>query len=423
MRLLGEFPRMDDQPGGHPPRRTPPRESSRADTGPGVDVGLLVERSPDGDGEQLRAFTRRMVADVESELTGSTELPWRFHPVEVDPLTDGRARRPSAFLDDASLRITEGPYDAFVVVTDAPLVSHRKRAVAGLASPISRIVVVSTRKLLIGPREAGPRSLDSPAVRWNAATLLLHLFGHVLGASHSAEGGVMEPFRFDPGRRSVPDFESNETRTLERLADEMPETAVSHGRLRRLAFHAACLRRNPGEVVRAVTDSRAVLLPLSLPKLATTAVTPTLILVFSAETWDVGLHLSNLVASVFALVSVVAAAVHLVFVQNLWFPRGPEQTVTEHTALVNIAVFLILLLGMVGLFLLVGTIILFIELFVFPPNLMTNWPSLENPTVNVVDIVRTAVFISTLGVLSGALAGGVENRELVSHLALFRDRP
>jgi len=78
---------------------------------------------------------------------------------------------------------------------------------------------------------------------------------------------------------------------------------------------------------------------------------------------------------------------------------------------------------MLGLFLLVGTIILFIELFVFPPNLMTNWPSLENPIVGVVDIVRTAVFISTLGVLSGALAGGVENRELVSHLALFRDRP
>jgi hypothetical protein len=92
-------------------------------------------------------------------------------------------------------------------------------------------------------------------------------------------------------------------------------------------------------------------------------------------------------------------------------------------ALVNVTVFLILLLGMVGLFLLVGTIILFIEMLVFPPNLMTNWPSLENPVVGPVDLVRTAVFISTLGVLSGALAGGVENRTLISHLALFRDRP
>jgi len=386
-------------------------------------VGLLVERSPEGDGARLRAFTERMTGDIEDELEASTEIPWRFHPVEVDPLPDGRVRRPSAFIDDASLRITEAPYDLFVVVTDAPLVSHRSKAVPGLASPISRIVVVSTRNLLIGSRDAVPRTLDSPAVRWNAATLLLHLIGHVIGATHDAGDGVMEPFRFDQGRRSVPEFDPGESHTLQRLAAQMPESTVSRGRLSRLAFHLSSLRRNPGEVARAVADSRAVLLPLSLPKLATAAVTPTLILVFSAETWDVGLHLSNLVASIFAVVSLVAAAVHLMFVQNLFFPRGQERTLTEHTALVNITVFFILLLGMLGLFLLVGTIILFIELFVFPPNLMTNWPSLENPIVGVVDIVRTAVFISTLGVLSGALAGGVENRELVSHLALFRDRP
>ena len=64
-----------------------------------------------------------------------------------------------------------------------------------------------------------------------------------------------------------------------------------------------------------------------------------------------------------------------------------------------------------------------IELVVFPPNLMSNWPSLEDPAVGVVDLVRTAAFISTIGVLSGALAGGLESRTVVGHLALFLDRP
>lgn len=54
---------------------------------------------------------------------------------------------------------------------------------------------------------------------------------------------------------------------------------------------------------------------------------------------------------------------------------------------------------------------------------MTNWPSLEDPTVGVVDLLRVGGFISTLGVLSGALAGGVENRMALHHLALFLDRP
>ncbi|MXR40558.1 hypothetical protein GRX01_04245 [Halobaculum sp. WSA2] len=32
-------------------------------------------------------------------------------------------------------------------------------------------------------------------------------------------------------------------------------------------------------------------------------------------------------------------------------------------------------------------------------------------------------FISTLGVLSGTLAGGIENRMALRHLGIFRDRP
>ena len=78
---------------------------------------------------------------------------------------------------------------------------------------------------------------------------------------------------------------------------------------------------------------------------------------------------------------------------------------------------------MVGLFALVWGIMLVIELVVFPPNLMSDWPNLEDPTVGFVDLVRTGAFISTIGVLSGALAGGLENRAIVSHLALFLDRP
>jgi hypothetical protein len=119
----------------------------------------------------------------------------------------------------------------------------------------------------------------------------------------------------------------------------------------------------------------------------------------------------------------VAASIHLLFVQRLSFPRERTRVITEHMALVNVTVFLILLVAMVGLFVLVGSIILLIELVVFPPNLMTNWPSLEDPTIGLVDLVRVGGFISTLGVRSGALAGGIENRMALRHLALFLDRP
>jgi len=86
-------------------------------------------------------------------------------------------------------------------------------------------------------------------------------------------------------------------------------------------------------------------------------------------------------------------------------------------ALVNVTVFCILVVAMMGLFVLVGSIMLLIELAVFPPNLMTNWPSLEEPTVGFTDLIRVGGFISTLGVLSGHSQAGsrTEWRSAISH--------
>jgi predicted Zn-dependent protease len=389
---------------------------------PQVDVGVLVAHSPAADAQPLRSFAEQMARDGVDELAAATEADWRVHCAEPDPLSDGASRRPSEFLDEAAVHMMERPYDLVVVVTDVPVTTREERSAEGLASPIARVVVVSTRRLQRPPGRETVQALDTPAVRWNAATLLVHLLGHVFGADHG-DGGVMAPFSFDAARRRVPAFDADVSDHLSEIATRIPEVEVSRGRLERLAFHARSLLHNPGVVATTLLQSRAPLLPFSLPRLSTAAVTPTLILVFSAEAWDVGLNLTNRTTALFAIGSILAAAVHILYVQRLSFPRERSQVITEHMALVNVTVFCILLVAMLGLFVLVGSIMLLIEFAVFPPNLMTNWPSLEDPTVDLVDLVRVGGFISTLGVLSGALAGGIENRMALRHLALFRDRP
>jgi len=391
----------------------------------GVDVGVLVAHAPGTDPARLRTLATQAAEDAVDELATATDVTWRFYLDDAARLADHDPRRPSEFLDRATHRMVQGPYDVVVVVTDLPLVSSRERFVPGLASPLSRVAVVSTRGLSSGPRDQPRRALDDEAIRWNAATLLVHLVGHVLGARHrDADGGVMEPFRFRPERRAVPPMDADVESRLHRIAEEIPAAEASpRGPVGRLAFHVRSAVRNSREILQALVDSRAPLLPLSLPKLSTAAVAPTLVIVFSAESWDVGFHMGNATAGLFAVASVIAAAVYLLFAQNLTFPRKRHRIVTEHTALVNVTVFLVLVLAMVGLFALVWAIILVIEFVVFPPNLMSNWPSLEQPTVGFVDLIRTGAFISTIGVLSGALAGGLESRTIVSHLALFLDRP
>jgi len=402
--------------------------AARADAGEGdvvVDVGLLVAHSPRSGGVDLAGFADRAARDVVGELASATDASWRFHAEEPEELSDYDARYPSEFLEDAALRMVKGPYDLVVVVTDVPLLSRRERRVPGLASPLGRVAVVSTRTLRLSPRDQPRRSLDDAAVRWNGAALILHQIGHVLGAGHD-EGGdaAMAPFTFDAERNGVPRFDATLSRQFRREAGRIPEEETdARGPLGRLWFYLVSVARNPGEVAAAVVRSRALALPLSLPKLSTAALVPTLVVVFSAETWDVGLNITDGTATLFAVGSILLAAVYLLFSHNLLFPRGRQQVLTEHVALVNVAVFCILVLAMVGLYLLVGVIMLTIEYVVFPPNLMTNWPSLEDPTVGVVELVRIAGFIATIGVLSGALGGGLEKQTILRHLVLFNDRP
>ncbi|SFG99204.1 hypothetical protein SAMN04488063_3501 [Halopelagius inordinatus] len=400
--------------------------SNSNEGGETIDVGVVVSHSPTAEVEPFRGFANRMVSDARDELCRGTGVEWAFYEEEPDRLDDGHSRRPSDFLDEATLRMVDGPYDAVVVVTDVPLISNRKRVVPGLASPVSRVIVVSTRRLLTSPRDQPIRALDSEPVRWNAAHLLLHLAGHVLDAGHDADCAVMRPFRFDPERRSVGSFAPKTRERLRRVAPSVPESADVDGvrnPLGRAAFHAESAVGNAGYVLRSLVRNRAPLLPLSLPGLTTAAVAPTLVLVFSAETWDVGIHMGDATAAGFASLSIVAATLYLAFAQSLFFPRDPHQVMTEHMAVVNVVVLATMFSAVLGLFTLVALLMLVIELFVFPPDLISTWPSLQNPAVSIVDLVRTAGFISTIGVVTGAIAGGLESRTVVRHLSLFLDRP
>lgn len=390
-----------------------------------VNVGLLIAHSPAANLDRLRDFARRIVDDAREVLPAATSCAWSFHFEEPTRLSDDEPRRPSDYLDEASLRMVEGPYDMLVVVTDAALYTRKHAVVAGLASPVSRVAVLSTRKLLVTPRGRPVRSLDAEAVRWNGSALLLHLTGHLLGLSHArASDSVMSPFAFDEGRRGPARFRVDERARLARLARRAPESElVGGGAFRSLIFHLSSAARHPAEILRPLARNRAPLLPLSLPSLATAAVAPSLLLIFTAEIWDAGLNMTNRVAAVFAVLSVLAATLYLTGVQNLFYPRKEKRIVTQHMAVVNVVIFLTIFLATIGLFTMVGLLMLFMEFYVFPPRLMATWPTLQVPAIETLDKIRLAAFISTIGVLTGALAGGLESRTVIRHLALFLDEP
>jgi hypothetical protein len=393
-----------------------------------IHVAVLPLPSPNMCADGLTAFAGRLGEDVRPALEEATGIRWVFHVQEASRLPTEVPHRPSDFLDAASLRMVEGPFDAVVVVTDVALVSRAQRVVPGLVSSVGRVLVLSTRELRVAPRGEPSPTLESGPVRWNAATLLLHLLGHALGLDHRGEpaGSVMSPFSIDPARQGLPAFSERSRGRLGRLATEFPEREDrDEGTLSELAFHLSSAARHPRKVLTPVWRSRAPLLPLYLPRLSTAAVAPAFILVFTAEIWDAGFHMTDGGVWLFALVSVLASTIYLSVAQNLFLPHKEKRFHTEHLAVVNVAILLIVLFAILGLFLMLILLMLVIQIFIFPPDLVREWPSLELGTavITLSDQIRIAALISTIGVLTGTLAGGLESRELLRHLALFRRDP
>lgn len=64
-----------------------------------------------------------------------------------------------------------------------------------------------------------------------------------------------------------------------------------------------------------------------------------------------------------------------------------------------------------------------ILIYIFPPDLMRTWPTLSIDDILLIDKIRMSVFISTIGVTTGALAGGLDSRAVIQRLALFSKDP
>lgn len=231
----------------------------------------------------------------------------------------------------------------------------------------------------------------------------------------------MNSAEFSRPLTQVPSFSTKEKKALKKTAKKAPERELRNGNdLETFIFHILMTFRHPGNFFWPLIRNKALFLPLSLPGLATAAVAPAIILIFNAEIWDVGLGMTNGTAAFFAVISIMLASFYLVRVQSLFLPKREKRIITEHLAVANTVIYFSIFLACIGLFLLVGALMMVIELYIFPEDLMRTWPTLSKPEILLEDKIRIAVFISTVGVTTGALAGGLESRTIIQHLALFR---
>jgi hypothetical protein len=392
-----------------------------------LNVGILICHSPADKPDALQKFVEKIRGPVDDAIEETTGVRWVFNVGVPIALEDGTARQVTDFLDPAVNMLADNKLDMVIVVTDVPLAGQDRAMVFGSHSKTARIAAMSTRKLLEGKDGEEKRTLESKSVIENGAVLVLHLMGHMIGIVHQYyKGHVMAPFRFmDP--RPPLRFGEKVGAKFKKKARLLPDQKVEvAGALMSFIFHMASMFRHPMHVLAPVLRGRAFRIPLAMPGMTTAALVPTLVLVFTAEIWDVGFHMSSIVAVLFAIATVILGAVYMGLVQNVFFPRKEKETLTEHAAVLNMVVYFSLVEALIGLFVVVGLFVWILEVYVFPPTLMAKWTALEgqDPSpVTIVERLRLAVFISTLATMTAVMAAGLDRREVVRHFSLFSDRP
>lgn len=391
---------------------------------PEMNVGVLIAHSVGTSKDDLQKFAEAVLPRLREVLETTTRLGWTFIMTSPIVLRSDEPRVASEFVEEASLAMTQGPYDAVIVITDVTVTSQVREVQAGVASELCRIIVMSTRKLMSAPRGEPERDLHAKDVLVDGVNLLLRLFGYTFGLALNSEDpqSVMSAQSESAQHRDVRHYTHNERRTLEDRVRQLPERELHGGGLfASFIFHFVMILRHPWLALRSVIRSRALLLPFALPSLATAAVAPTFLLIFTAEIWDVGLTMENTTVALYAVCSVLGATLYLMNAQSLLLPRQEKRVLTEHLAVANCVIFISVFIGLCSLFVLVGALMLVMELYVFPADLMSSWQTTEVRRVDFMDQVRLAAFIATVGVTTGALAGGFETRAVLRNLRLFHE--
>ena len=239
--------------------------------------------------ERFGTIVARAVARLDEALAHEARLTTRVIAFPGPHLTpDAGAYAPLEFLEIGIAEKMERDLPFLLVVTEVDLSSSRLAYTLALPSRLTNVVVVSTRRLDPGFWGEEP---DAERAADRLAALMRHGFGHLLGLGHEADpADAMHPLGAVEALDRMGDFSSAQR---ERIAHALPreanERSTREGKPR---FVAETLVRDAGAIGRAVARANPFRLLSRMPTMLAAALSVIVVLLFSAETWDVAYAVS-----------------------------------------------------------------------------------------------------------------------------------
>lgn len=387
---------------------------------PLIELGwVLVGRIEAPDRQAIERARERMLATLEETFPGFT---WRMPVVEREAPVARAKDSIVGLLDQGAVERQAKRWDFALVVTGADLDSFYKPFALGAPARSMSVAVVST--IRVDPHASGRGRAEGERVEIMTQRLYalgLHLFGHLNGLEHTDEP---DHLMFDV--KAVADLDRMERFSpehVERLAGELGDVAdvrleeqEGGARRSRLSFYLRTMRHNWDDIAGAVRHARPWEFPLRFSRLTAAAFSALVVLVITAEAWDLGMSQGRAFVAAFSVVTVGITCTYILRRQQLLVRRETSRP-SELTAVTNVSMVITVLFGMVTTYIMLFSVTLLLSQLFFSPHLVAGWAASLDGRVRPVHYLVFAAFVASLGLLIGALGASFEQQTYFRHVA------
>lgn len=390
---------------------------SPASKRPAVEIGCVIAGS-------LHpidfAASRDALKDVVQLLEeGLPEFDWRIRIVHRREVLLEAPVDPMRLLDLGIQERDVGRWDFTFVLTEAELRALDSSFMLGAPSQVADVALLSTSRLDPAFRlEEADDAQRRAVLKRRLRALLMHLFGHLNDLPHAEE---REDFMFDLSREMDLDvmdtFGEDAWRRLRarvhEVADPRMEERTSPGVL---PFTMAVLWNSRRELLRGIRRIAPWEFPIRYGRLTTAAVSIEVILVVTAEAWELGMSQGLWSSIILSSIALLSASAYLVKRQHLvshFATQRSEQAVVTSVALVSSV-----LLGMATTYSMLFVTTWLVAKLLFRPALVHSWtPSLLH--VGEAHYLAMSAFIAAMGIIVGALGASFEQESYFRRVTML----
>ena len=315
-------------------------------------------------------------------------------------------------------------WDFVFVVTTSDLTSYYKPFALAVPSQPLNVAALSTARLDTGaglhPLEQEDR-VQQLARRIHA--LVLHQFGHLNDLEHSEDPeDIMYNLNTAEDLDAMQHLSETSSEALhQELATEADlrlEEQVQKVRQRwRFYLRAAWINRD--DIWGAVRNLHPWQFPLRFSRLTTAAFSTLLILLTTAEAWDLGTSQPLFLVTILSVLTLIGTSYYILKQQQLLLRRRKDRP-SEQRVVAHLSIILAVFSGMAATYLMLFGATLLVALTFFSLNLVQSWISTEGPLTRS-HYLHLAGFVASMGLLIGSLGASFEEQTYFRHVAFVTE--